>query len=214
MLRALVLALLVANLVFYGWSSGWLDAVVGIPAHGDREPERPARQVRPENVVILSSEASATATVATRCIEAGPFAAAEAASVAAALRQSIPDLAWRDVALERPGVWTVYLGGFPSRDAMLPKEDELRRIGIDYAETTVPGESEAGLALGRHEDRGEAEKALAALQQRGIRGGRVLALAGASTQHLLRIEAAPPETVTRLAALKLEPSGFSPCAAR
>ncbi len=211
MLRALVLALLVANLGFYGWSRGWLDAVVGVPAQGDREPERLARQVRPESVAILPPQASVAA--APVCLEAGPFAAAEAAGAAQALRQAAPGLTWRDVTLERPGAWTVYLGNFPARDAMLRKEDELRRIGIDYAETVLPGESEAGLALGRYEDRGEADKALAALQQRGVRGGRVLALAAASSTHVFRVEDADTALAARLGALRLEAlgRGFSAC---
>jgi hypothetical protein len=47
MLRALVLVLALANVVFFAWSHGWL-AAVGMPAHGDREPERLQREVRPE----------------------------------------------------------------------------------------------------------------------------------------------------------------------
>lgn len=215
MLKALVAALLIANLAFYGWSRGWLDDVVGIPARGDREPERLTRQVRPESIVILPPEAGAQAAAAPGCIEAGPYTAAQAASAADALRKALPDVTWRDVTLERPGVWTVYLGGFSARDAMLRKEDDLRASGIEYAETTLPGENEAGLALGRYDDRSDGEKALAQLQQRGIRGGRVLALAEASNAHLLRVERADAALASRLFALKLEAlgRGFAACPA-
>jgi hypothetical protein len=51
-LKTLVAALLVANLGFCAWSSGWLDG--GAAARGDREPERLARQVRPESIRILA----------------------------------------------------------------------------------------------------------------------------------------------------------------
>jgi len=50
-LKTLVAALLVANLGFYAWSRGWIDG--GAAARGDREPERLARQVRPESIRIL-----------------------------------------------------------------------------------------------------------------------------------------------------------------
>ena len=36
MLRGLVLALLLVNLVFFSWTQGWLDDVVGVRATGDR----------------------------------------------------------------------------------------------------------------------------------------------------------------------------------
>ena len=64
MLKWLVLALLAANLAFFGWTQGWLDDVVGVRAIGDRDPGRLARQVRPESVVILTPEAVAAAASA------------------------------------------------------------------------------------------------------------------------------------------------------
>jgi len=53
MLRALVALLLLANAVFWVWSQGWLDDVVGIRSTGEREPQRLAQQVRPEIVRVL-----------------------------------------------------------------------------------------------------------------------------------------------------------------
>jgi hypothetical protein len=49
-LKTLVLVLLVANVGFYAWSRGWID---GGAANGQREPERLAKQVRPESIRIL-----------------------------------------------------------------------------------------------------------------------------------------------------------------
>jgi hypothetical protein len=53
MLRALVALLLLANAVFWIWSQGWLDDVVGVRSTGEREPQRLAQQVRPEIVRVL-----------------------------------------------------------------------------------------------------------------------------------------------------------------
>lgn len=61
MLRLLALAMLTANLLYFGWSMGWLDTLVGIRATGDREPERMARQVRPELVVVEGAASAAGA---------------------------------------------------------------------------------------------------------------------------------------------------------
>ena len=91
MLRGLVLALLVANLAFFGWTQGWLDNIIGVRAIGDREPERLARQVRPDAVVILTPGAAAAAASAAEarlaCLEAGPFTLAEANLVEAIVRR-------------------------------------------------------------------------------------------------------------------------------
>ena len=53
MLRLAVLVLLLANLLFFAWSRGWLEGLVPVSPQGDREPERAGRQVRPELVRVL-----------------------------------------------------------------------------------------------------------------------------------------------------------------
>lgn len=63
-MRTLVVLLVFANLVFYAWSEGWLDDVVGVQADGDREPERLQRQLRPETIRVLTPQAVAAAASA------------------------------------------------------------------------------------------------------------------------------------------------------
>ncbi len=53
MLRALVALLLLANVGFFAWQEGWLDAVVGISAQQGREPQRLKAQVDPERLIVL-----------------------------------------------------------------------------------------------------------------------------------------------------------------
>ena len=197
MLRALVVALLVANLAFFAWSQGWLDAVVGVRARGDREPERLANQVRPESIVILPSSPAKTSVAAASCIEAGPFTTAEFAAAETALAPSVRPGAWTDVRTERAGVWLVYMGAFPDREAMLRKQAEIRRVR-DFEAISVPGEGEFGLSLGRFDDREGAERALAQFQQRGIRTARVLQLNPPTVSHMLRIEGAEATLAARL----------------
>ena len=91
-LRAFALLLVLANLGFFIWSRGWLDALVGARATGDREPERMARQFQPQLLHVLpgavgaAAMAGSAAAVAT-CLEAGPFTAAEAEAALAQWRQ-------------------------------------------------------------------------------------------------------------------------------
>ena len=88
MLRLLALVLIAANLGYLGWTRGWLDGVVPWRSTGDREPERLARQVRPDAVVLHPKAASAPA--ASACVESGAYAAAEVAAARAVLAPLVP----------------------------------------------------------------------------------------------------------------------------
>ena len=164
MLKWLVMALLAANLAFFGWTQGWLDDVVGVRAIGDRDPGRLAQQVRPESVVILTPEAVAAATSAasaaasaapvsvgatvsstatSACLEAGPFTSAELTAAEASLTNLMPAGAWARVAVDVPGIWVVYMGPYALADMRSKKEAEVRRRGLKYEAFTVPPELSA-----------------------------------------------------------------------
>ncbi len=92
-LRALALLLVLANLGFFIWTQGWLDALTGARAAGDHEPEHMARQFQPQLLRVLPGAAGAAAmagsavAAATACIEAGPFTMAEAETALAQWRE-------------------------------------------------------------------------------------------------------------------------------
>jgi len=279
-MRVAALLLLLANLLFFAWSHGWLDGVAGARASGDREPERLALQVRPEAVRVLtppqaalaaasaaaaaaaaasaaasslaapaSGAASASASgsapasapaaapvsaptlapapasaasavrpapaaasaagaaasaAAAACFEAGPFAAAELAAAQAALKAALPPgTRWADVVVPRGGAWVVYMGTFANREAQQAKEDQLRRIRVDFEEMDAPAALGPGLSLGRHDSRAAADAALAQLTRRGIRTARVVELSPPVVTHLLRIDRPTPLLAAQLAALNL-----------
>jgi hypothetical protein len=81
MLRWTVLALLALNLLFFGWTRGWLDGLTGLPARGDREPQRLAQQVHPERITLTAPGAAAEASAAAS--GSAPVAAAVSAPVPA-----------------------------------------------------------------------------------------------------------------------------------
>ncbi len=103
MLRALLAALIVANLLFFAYSRGSLDGFLGLRALGDREPERLANQVRPQTIRLLPMSAAASAPIeaAAACYETPTFTAAEAGAVETALTSNLPAGAWSDVRGER-----------------------------------------------------------------------------------------------------------------
>ena len=217
MLRTIVLLLLLANLLFFAWTRGWLEGVAGLRPHADREPQRLSRQVNPERIVVLPPDA-ASAAAAPRgpeaapsapqrgaCLEAGPFATGASVSAVAALQALQPPLppgSWADVKVERPGNWIVYMGRYPNREAMAKKEEELRRTRTSFQEVTEPAEYTMGFSLGRFDDRPAADKALEQASLRGVRSARIVELAAPATLHLLRAENADAALAERLSALR------------
>ena len=130
MLRLLLAALVAANLLFFGYTSGWFDGVLGLHSLGDREPERLARQVRPESVRILSAGASASATAG--CYEAGPFAGDDATAAESALKATLAVGSWTDEAGQSPattGPATSHVYRVASADAALAARLAGLRLG-------------------------------------------------------------------------------------
>jgi hypothetical protein len=97
-LRVLVLLLLVANLLFFGFTRGWFDGMFGLSSIGDREPERVVSQVRPGTVVLIPMGAASGASAVARsgCLEAGPIVTADAAAAESLLRGVLAPGAWID----------------------------------------------------------------------------------------------------------------------
>jgi hypothetical protein len=217
MLRALFVLLLLANLAFYAWTQGWLDGVIGVRAHAEREPERLARQVRPELIRVLTPQAVAAAASAAesrlQCLEAGPFGSSEANTAEAALASVLPSGTWARVTRDKPAVWIVYMGKYGS-EALARKQEELTRIKVPFEVLKGAPEWEPGLALGRFDNHDAADEALAQLGRRGIHTARLVELSKPSTQTLLRVERADPELAGKVSGLKLDAlgKGFAACA--
>jgi hypothetical protein len=94
-LRLILIVLVAANLLFFGFARGWFDGMFGLSSIGDREPERIANQVR-ANIVVLTPMPAASAAAKAGCLEAGPVAAADAAGAEAALRGVLTPGSWLD----------------------------------------------------------------------------------------------------------------------
>ena len=94
MLRAAVLALVAANLLFFGFTRGWFDGMLGVRSIGDREPERLGSQVRPEAITLWPTPPPSAPAGSMACYEAGPFVMADAVNVEATLRNVLPPGTW------------------------------------------------------------------------------------------------------------------------
>ncbi|MCR5885037.1 hypothetical protein LRS03_20095 [Rhizobacter sp. J219] len=220
MLRLLVVVLLLANLAFYAWTQGMLDNLTGVRAQGDREPDRLTRQVKPDTIRVVPASAVALAAAAAEtppaCLEAGPYTPAQITAAEGVLQTVLPAGSWASLKTESPGVWIVYMGKYPNREALQKKADELKRLKIGFEELrNGPPELADGLALGRYDNRAAADKALAEVTQRGVRTARVMPLSAPAVTHSLRVERADATLQSRLAGLRAEAllgKAFIPCA--
>jgi hypothetical protein len=217
MMRIFVGLLLLANIVFYVWSQGWIDDLVGVHARGDREPDRLNKQVRPETVRILTPQAVAAAASAAEsslvCLEAGPFDEAAIPAAESIVRTSLPQGSWARLTQQVPARWIVYMGRYPNRDAQQKKEQELTRLKVPYEEVASASGLEPGLSLGLFPNREQADAALQRLADRGIRTGRVVELSKAGVLYMLRVERADADMSTKVSALRGEVlgRGFAAC---
>ena len=224
MLRLLVAALLVANLLFWAWHYPPAAQALGLSgAEAGREPERLQRQVNPQAIRLLAPGASAPRAAASAaggespaasgpagtgptraaalCLEAGPLSDSAAGAAARELAQAgVPAGAWVDVRRELPGRWILYMGRFADREALQKKLDELQRLSLAPTEMKSPPDLAPGLALGEFGAQVDAQARLAQLQARGVRTARVLQLPSAA-EHRLRVDKVEGVPAERLAAL-------------
>jgi hypothetical protein len=200
-LRVVLALLLAANALYFGWTQGWLDAVLGASPNGEREPQRLAAQVAPEALQILPPATLAKRVPPPVCLESGPFTSAELPQAEAMLRQLLPDGGWTVLSRERPGSWLVYMGRYTSKATMERRADELRRNQVAFEEVRNLPELEPGFSFGRHSSEAEAQEAVRRLQGQKVRFARVVRLEPPSTSHTLRIPKADAELQQRAAQL-------------
>lgn len=222
MLRLLVAALLIANLLFWAWHQPAVTETLGLasPDNGVREPERLRKQVRPEAIRLLPpataprsaprpsdaaepllAAASAPAGDNTLCLETGALNDSAASAAARELAQAgLPAGAWVDMRRETPGRWVVYMGRFTDRETLQRKQEEVQRMNLQATELRRPAELAPGLALGEFGTEADAQARLERLQSRGVRTARVLQLPSAGAEHRLRAERVERATAEKLAA--------------
>ncbi|MCV2351265.1 hypothetical protein [Paucibacter sp. Y2R2-4] len=186
MLRALVLLLLLLNGLFFSWTQGWLDGVIGIKAGGTHEPERLNQQVNPESIKLL--EPQAAAALQTRvCLESGLLGSEAALNEAQAALQGAGFSAadWQVQHSEQAGVWAVASIRLPTKDFQARKEETYKKLKISFEYLSGMPEEMPTLLLSRHDSEKAANAALESLSQRALKGLRVLQLQTPSKRYKL-----------------------------
>ena len=179
MLRFLVLLLLLANGAYFAWSQGLLSDYGFAPVQ-QTEPLRITQQIKPERLRILKADELKRLEVAaqsparpTECLHAGVFDASQTAELTVALQNALPAGSWALDAVVEPARWIIYMGKYPSAEALAKKRSELASLNLNYEPLTNPS-LEFGLSLGGYAAQSAADAALAALSRRGVRTARVV----------------------------------------
>lgn len=212
-MRVVVLVLLAVNALFFAWSRGWLDTVTGLPAEGGREPQRLAAQLHPERIQPLAASA-AVALAQRSCLELGPLEGdAALAAAQTALRAAGAEAQVRSS--EQAGLWVVATIKLADAEFRARKEATYRQLRLNFEPLEgLPAEQPA-FVLSKHASQAEAVAEAAAMDKRGLKGLRVLAVKAPVTRHNLVIAQADGLLAGKLKASK-DPAlaaGFKACSA-
>jgi hypothetical protein len=207
MLRLLVLGLILANSVYFAWTSGLLRAYDFAPAQ-QSEPQRVTQQIKPEAMRILSAEefkvvlAQMKADAAPKeCLQAGPFNEAQLAILRVALENALPADAWQLNTVQEPARWIIYMGKYPNVKALEKKRAEL--LAMKFSAVPISNqELEPGLSLGGFDSLAGANVELKRLSQLGLRTARVVQEHEARQATMLQLPAVNEMVRARLADLE------------
>lgn len=180
-MRALFLALLLANLVLYAW---WR---YGVPDNAAPAPL--SRQIAPDKLKVVapaalppvsaapkpapSPPASAPASAAA-CLEWGSFTVADVARAEQALEPLALGARLAQRRSDEQAGWWVFIPPQDNRQSALRKAAELKQLGVeDYFVVQDEGPYRWALSLGVFRTEEAAQGRLAALRGQGVRTARV-----------------------------------------
>lgn len=221
-LRLAVLMLLLFNLSYYLWSEDLLRGA-GLGPTVQTEPQRLARQIKPEAVQLRKPEtgvpelagsapSESTAGPAGECLEAGPFDEAQSVALRRAASAALPASAWALVPKLTPARWIVYIGQYSSPVTIENRKAELAALKISV-EPLINPELELGLSLGHFETREAAAAALDGLKKRGLRKAIVVQEQPELPGAVLRVRLSKGVERIQLSGLKVALAGkeWVPC---
>lgn len=218
MLRLIVLALVLLNGVYFAWSQGLLQGLGFAPTQ-QTEPQRMAQQIKPEALRLLTPQElrqpqapAPAAAKPTECLQAGLFGEAQGEPLRAALAAGLPTGSWALEDVRVPARWIVYMGKYASPEELVKKRLQLASLNLKFEPLLSPALS-PGLSLGGYETQAQANTALQAFSQRGVRTARVLQERAEVRGFTLKLPVVDEALKVRLEALTPALAGkrLSPC---
>lgn len=190
-MKILVFLLILANLLFYAFSTGLIDTGgsnesnrVGLQLHPERirivasgEPPAPAAPsaapVEPVSAEVATTEVAAE-VVAPVCLRWVSLAKVEAERVGRVVGGGFADftMTQKTVAGEGSG-WWVHMPPLANRAAADKKAQELKTLGVSEYFIVQDGPSRNAISLGIFSSEKGAQEHLAKLQALGVRSARV-----------------------------------------
>ena len=166
----------------------------------------------------VSAPSTAGSLVATQsvittlfCRQAGPFNNNDWNAAHALSQTVVANRLLSKVADIQTGAWMVYLGPYPSSEALQKKVAEIRRVKVDFYEIRNTSSLSFGISLGRYTSQANAEAALKQANQRGVRTARIIQVTSPEAGYLLRAENLRAEQVAQLQKLSGLSKAFEPC---
>ncbi|WP_051048870.1 SPOR domain-containing protein [Ideonella sp. B508-1] len=219
MLRALLIALVLANLAVWAWRQPAVAHALSLPGpDSQRAPDRLSRQINPQAVRLVHASATApapspsaapaalpasaaSAPLNSACLQAGPLSDTALAPAVAQLQAlGLTNGQWQDGRQESGGRWIVVMGPYKTPDQLQKKQQELRGLKIAADELVNHPRLSPGLSLGQFASPTEAQARLAQVSRQGAHSARVEVLVPARVAHLLRVTSLSAEQVSRLSA--------------
>lgn len=207
MLRLLLLALVLINGIYFGWSQGMFRPY-GFGPEQQGEPQRLAQQVRPEGLKILSAqevkrvEAQVQADLAPKeCLQSGPLDDGQVSAARRVLEPGWPASSWQMQTTQVAPRWIIYMGKYATAELQAKKRAELQAMKLQLEPLQNPT-LEMGLSLGGFPTQAEANAELARLNLRGIRTAQVVQELQGGGAAQLRLPAMTEALKARLGELK------------
>lgn len=194
MLRLFALALLLANGLYFAWSNDLLLAY-GFGQAQKSEPQRLLQQISPDAVRLIDrkefkqiEEQIRIDKAPKECYQAGPFDAAQSATLRQTLGEVLPDNAWIMEEVHVDPRWIVYLGKYASAEMLAKKRAEIAALNLKPDHLDNPA-LEPGISLGGFDTKADADAQLARFSARGLHTARVVQERAEGSAYELKLPA-------------------------
>jgi len=172
-MRALFFVLVLANLLFFGWHSGYL----GPGEEKKGEPERLAAQITPEKIRLVAADPARRGDAKGRpgtCVEWGSFPSQEAERAQTVLAGLALGDRVNSRQVQETALWWVFMPPQGNKANADKKTEELTRLGItDYFVVADEGPNRWAISLGVFRTEEAARNYLASMNSRGVKTARV-----------------------------------------
>jgi hypothetical protein len=214
-MRALLILLVLANLIFYGVKQGWFGQVLPQSA----EPQRMQAQIQPDAVRVLTEAESANAAKSTSavvapvatapstaCLEWGSFSGAEAQKAASLLTPLNLGPKLTRKTRDETATHMVLMGPYVERPETERKAAEVRRLGVtDVA--VIENVQGRFVSLGVFTSQQGAQARLAEVRGKGVNNARVVERDTALTREVFQVRDVDPALDGKLRALSGQMNG-------